>query len=342
MSDVRFPAEWESDGIIMVAWPHEDTDWVDMLPEVRKCYSDIVSAITTYQKVVIVAPDTDSVKACLGSYDPLRVFFVELPTNDTWTRDYGPLTILDSKSNSVCLDYCFNGWGMKFAAYLDNLVNSELKKCGLLTAPLFNRRDFVLEGGGIESDGHGSLMTTSHCQLSPNRNATYSREEITFRLLHDFGARQVLWVNHGFLAGDDTDSHIDTLARFAPGDSIVYVGCQNPEDEHYAELNAMKEDLQSFRTLSGAPFNLIELPLPDPIYNEDGQRLPATYANFLALPQAIIMPTYRQQRNDQLAQQILIVAYELPVICVDCTALIRQRGSLHCATMQIPQNAIAL
>lgn len=341
-TDVRFPAEWESDGMILIAWPHESTDWAYMLPDVWKCYCDMVSAISPYQKVAIVAPNVDAAKSRLSAFDPTRVFFIELPTNDTWTRDYGPLTILDSTSNPVCLDYCFNGWGMKFAACFDNLVSCKLKKIGLLTAPLFNRRDFVLEGGGIESDGRGSIMTTSLCQLSPNRNSTLSREEISSRLLLDFGAQQILWVDHGYLVGDDTDSHIDTLARFAPGDAIVYVGCQNPSDEHYPELQAMKEDLQSFRTLSGVPFNLIELPLPDPIFDEDGQRLPATYANFLALPQAIIMPTYRQSRNDELTRQILTVAYERPVICVDCTALIRQHGSLHCATMQIPQNAIAL
>lgn len=338
----RFPAEWESDGFILLAWPHEQTDWAYMLPQIQQCYRNIIAAIVPYQKVIIVAPDCVNAKKQLGPFDPERIFFIEIPTNDTWTRDYGPLTILNADSRPICLDFCFNGWGMKFAACLDNLVSSSMKSRCLIAAPMINCRDFVLEGGGIESDGRGSLMTTSQCQLSPNRNATLSRDEISQRLLQYFGARQVLWVDHGYLAGDDTDSHIDTLARFAPADTILYVGCDDPDDEHYAQLQAMKADLQSFRTLAGQPFNLFELPLPDPIFDDDGQRLPATYANFLALPQVVIMPSYSQPRKDQLARQILTVAFERPVVTVDCLPLIRQHGSLHCATMQIPQNAIAL
>ena len=340
---VRFPAEWENEGFILVSWPHELTDWNYMLPEVRKCYIDMISVISTYQKVVVVAPSSATVKEHLSNgYDPSRIFFVDLPTNDTWIRDYGALTIVDHLNNPTCLDFCFNGWGMKFAACQDNLVTSRMKTSGLITAPLINCRDFVLEGGGIESDGNGILMTTAECQLSPNRNAVLSRQEIERKLLDYFGASKLLWVNHGYLAGDDTDSHIDTLARFTPNGGIVFTGCDDPTDEHYKELSAMKAEIMNFTNLDGLPFNLFELPLPDPIYDEDGQRLPATYANFLALPQAVIMPTYRQPRKDELAKQILSVAFELPVVGVDCTALIQQHGSLHCATMQIPQNSLAL
>lgn len=338
----RFPAEWEHDGAILMAWPHAETDWSDMLSEVQDCYVDIIRAIVTYQKVIVISPDTSEARDALGDIDPARIFFVDVPTNDTWTRDYGPLTIVDSDGRYKALDFCFNGWGLKFAACLDNLVNSRLKEKSLISAPLLNCRDFVLEGGGIESDGIGSLMTTSHCQLSPNRNAALSRAEIERRLLDRFGARQVLWVDHGCLAGDDTDSHIDTLARFAPHGTIVYVGCDNPADEHYAELKAMKEQIQSFTTPDDLPFKLFELPLPDPIYDPDGERLPATYANFLATPQVVIMPVYGQPQKDMLARQILTVAFARPVVTVDCRALIRQHGSLHCATMQMPDYILDL
>ncbi len=338
----RFPAEWEQDGAVLLAWPHAATDWADMLPEVQSCYADLIRAIIPYHKVVLISPDTFATRDVLGEIDPSRIFFVEMPTNDTWTRDYGPLTIIDSDGGYKALDFCFNGWGMKFAACHDNLVNARLKERSLISAPMLNCRDFVLEGGGIESDGNGSLMTTSICQLSPNRNAALSRAEIERRLLDAFGASQVLWVGHGYLAGDDTDSHIDTLARFAPNDSIIYVGCDDPADEHYAELNAMKEDIQSFTTPDGRPFNLFELPLPDPIYDPDGERLPATYANFLATPRVVIMPVYGQPRKDMLARQILAVAFSRPVVTVDCRALIRQHGSLHCATMQMPEQILAL
>jgi len=338
----RFPAEWEQDGAVLLAWPHAATDWSDMLSEVQECYVDMIRAIVPYQKVVVISPDTSTARDMLENIDPARIYFVDVPTNDTWTRDYGPLTIMDIDGEYKALDFCFNGWGMKFAACHDNLVNARLKEKLLISVPLVNCRDFVLEGGAIESDGNGSLMTTSLCLLSHNRNDTLSRAEIEHRLFAEFGVRQILWVEHGYLAGDDTDGHIDTLARFAPHGSIVYVGCDNPDDEHYAALKAMKEDIQSFTTPDGRPFNLFELPLPDPIYDPDGERLPATYANFLATPQVVIMPVYGQPQKDMLARQILTVAFARPVVTVDCRALIRQHGSLHCATMQIPGHMLAL
>lgn len=338
----RFPAEWEMDGAVLLAWPHCDTDWNYMLDDVHRCYVDMIRAILPYSPVIVVCPDVDKAKSHLKEIDSQRLYYVSAQTNDTWTRDYGPITVIDEAGKYIALDFCFNGWGLKFAASHDNLVTSQLKTKGLISSDLFNRRDFVLEGGGIESDGKGSVMTTSRCQLSPNRNATLSVDAIESRLLKEFGASQVIWVNHGYLAGDDTDSHIDTLARFAPDDSIVYVGCDDPTDEHYSELQAMKTELINARTLDGRPFNLFELPLPDPICDENGDRLPATYANFLATPRVIFMPSYGQPRKDTLASQILTVAFCRPVVTVDCRALIRQHGSLHCATMQIPKQILAL
>ena len=338
----RFPAEWEHDCAILVAWPHTETDWADMLDDIRRCYCEMIDAFTVWHDVIVVAPNTtDSRQMLNGLKYRDRIFYVNVPTNDTWTRDYGPLTVECQDGSFRTLDFCFNGWGMKFAACHDNLVNSHLKDISLISAPLINCRDFVLEGGGIESDGCGSLMTTAHCQLSPNRNATLSREQISDRLLHDFGASQILWINHGYLAGDDTDSHVDTLARFAPRESILYVGCSDPTDEHFEELKLMRDDIFKFRTLDGNPFNLFELPLPDPIYDDSGDRLPATYANFLATPRAVFMPVYGQPMKDELARQIISVAFERPVVTVDCRPLIRQHGSLHCATMQLPRQIIA-
>ena len=334
----RFPAEWEHDCAILIAWPHEETDWAPMLSDVTRCYVDMVSAFTLHHDVIILAPSTDSARTALSSLDtPHNIYYVNVPTNDTWTRDYGPLTIQSPADGSMTLlDFCFNGWGMKFAACFDNLVSSHLKSISLLSAPMVCCRNFVLEGGGIESDGKGTLMTTAHCQLSPNRNPLLSPSDVSRKLCDYFGSQQTLMLTHGYLAGDDTDSHIDTLARFAPDDTILYVGCTNPADEHYEELSLMASELRQFRTLEGSPFNLFELPLPDPIFDEDGERLPATYANFLATPQAVFMPTYGQPLNDQLAQQIIAAAFQRPVITIDCRPLIRQHGSLHCATMQLP------
>lgn len=338
---LHFPAEWEYDCSVLLAWPHDDTDWNYMINEVNQCYIDLVKAIIEFHPVIIVAPKTDYIRNFFNENDLTNIKFVNIPTNDTWTRDYGPLSIIVNDDYQL-LDFCFNGWGMKFAANKDNLVNSKLHELNILTAPLINCRDFVFEGGGIESDGCGNLMTTSLCQLSPNRNATLTKSEIETKLKQVLGGEALVWVNHGYLAGDDTDSHIDTLARFAPNNTIVYVGCNNPDDEHFEELSLMKEDLTNARRLDGMPFNLMELPLPDPIFDEDGERLPATYANFLATSKAVFMPSYGQPRKDELAKQILTIAFERPVITIDCRALIKQHGSLHCATMQIPNQALAL
>lgn len=307
----RLPAEWEDCFTsVMIARPHAATDWAPMLDEVTSCYDSLVAAIAEAGMEIIETGDN---------------------TNDTWTRDYGPITVEDG--TDLCLfDFTFNGWGMKFAADKDNLVNSRL------FAETVNRRGFVLEGGSIESDGRGTLMTTSRCLLSPNRNAQLGRDDIEEYLKAEFGLKQVLWVDHGFLEGDDTDSHIDTLARLAPHDTIIYCGAGNETGSQHDSLMAMARQLRSFTTPDRRRFNLIELPLPDPIFDDEGERLPATYANYLATPKAILMPTYGQPRNDRLAADTLRIVYgDRRIITVDCRALIRQHGSLHCATMQLPE-----
>lgn len=307
----RLPAEWEDCfSSVMIARPHAATDWAPMLDEVTSCYDSLVAAIAEAGMEIIETGDN---------------------TNDTWTRDYGPITVEDGPDLRL-FDFTFNGWGMKFAADKDNLVNSRL------FAETVNRRGFVLEGGSIESDGRGTLMTTSRCLLSPNRNAQLGRDDIEEYLKAEFGLKQVLWVDHGFLEGDDTDSHIDTLARLAPHDTILYCGAGNETGTQHDSLLAMARQLRSFMTPDGRPFNLIELPLPDPIFDDEGERLPATYANYLATPKAILMPTYGQPRNDRLAADTLRIVYgDRRIITVDCRALIRQHGSLHCATMQLPE-----
>lgn len=336
------PAEWECQGAILLSWPHIDSDWAYMLDEVQNCFIKIVEAIIPYQKVIVIAPDITVPQKQLSHLSSKDIYYFEVPTNDTWARDFGPITLCNNNGESHPMDFRFNGWGLKFPSCFDNCVNRALAKVRLLYPTLIDQQDFVLEGGGIESDGNGVLMTTAHCQLSPNRNAHLSSDEIKSQLLSRLGGLKIIWLEHGYLAGDDTDSHIDTLARFAPNNTIVYVGCDNPDDEHYAELSAMRDELKTMHTLDNQAFNLIELPLPDPIFDENGFRLPATYANFLALPQAIIMPTYNQPQKDHLASMILSMAYSRPVVEVDCRALIKQHGSLHCVTMQIPQSALSI
>ena len=236
------------------------------------------------------------------------------------------------------LDFGFNGWGLKFAADRDNLVNLHLKEKFIILPDAYrNERDFILEGGSLESDGAGTILTTSECLQSPNRNGGKSKGELNEILASRLGAEHVLWLDYGSLAGDDTDSHIDTLCRIAPSNSILFTGCRNIDDEHFETLLKMRAQLTLFRTPEGEPYNLIELPFPDAIYDEEGYRLPATYANYLVTPTHIFMPTYGQPMNDDLACRMVKVAFpDHEVIGVDCTTLIKQHGSLHCATMQIP------
>ena len=339
------PAEWSKDiTSVLIAYPHENTDWAYMLDEARECFNNIIKGITDDAELtaVVVTPDIELTRALLPSSLPAdKLFFIELPTDDTWARDFGPITV-DEGGQKKLVDFQFNGWGLKFASSNDNLVNMRAHSRGVFTLPLENRRSFVLEGGSIESDGRGTIMTTSECLMSPNRNGGDTREEIENELKRSLGAERVLWLDHGYLAGDDTDSHIDTLARFTDDHTILYVKSYIADDPHNDALGKMESQLQTFLTADGQPYNLIGLPLPDPIYDEDGERLPATYANFLITPKAILMPVYGQAMNDELATQMMRIAFpDHKIVGIDCNALIKQHGSLHCVTMQLHGGATA-
>ncbi|WP_346710868.1 agmatine deiminase family protein [Phocaeicola salanitronis] len=331
------PAEWHTQSYIQLTWPHAGTDWKYMLEEVEACFLNLAREIASRQPLLLAAPEFP--KALEQATYKSNIHFVPCPTNDTWARDHGFITLLQKNASPLLLDFCFNGWGMKFAACKDNLINTRLYKSGVLNGHYINCRNFVLEGGSIESDGKGTLLTTSTCLLAPNRNDTLCREEIEQYLKERFNVLQVLWLDYGFLAGDDTDSHIDTLARLCPDNTIAYVQCADTEDEHYGALHAMEEQLKTFRNLDGNPFRLLPLPMPDAIYDAEGERLPATYANFLIMNQAVLYPTYAQPDKDHRAAQVLAEAFpEREIIGIDCRALIQQHGSLHCVTMQYPEN----
>lgn len=332
------PAEWHPQSFIQLTWPHQDTDWSYMLDEVEECFLNLAREIASRQPLLLVAPEFP--KALENFEFKENVFYVECPTNDTWARDHGFISLLNEQEEVRLVDFCFNGWGMKFAACKDNLINSQLVKGSLLNGTYQNCRNFVLEGGSIESDGEGTLLTTSLCLLAPNRNDTLDKQEIEDYLKKSFNLKQVLWLDHGYLAGDDTDSHIDTLARLCPDHTICYVQCTDTEDEHYTELKKMEEQLKEFRTLDNEPFRLLGLPMPEAIFDEDGERLPATYANFLIMNDAVLYPTYDQPENDRKAACVLQEAFPgKEIVGVDCRALIKQHGSLHCVTMQYPRTA---
>ncbi|HFC03764.1 MAG TPA: agmatine deiminase family protein, partial [Nitratifractor salsuginis] len=264
-----------------------------------------------------------------------NLVFIEADYNDTWTRDYGPLSAEEDR-NPLLLDFIFNGWGGKYEASLDNAVNRTLHQKGYFGTTPMRSIDYVLEGGSVESDGAGTILTTSRCLLNPNRNGETSKEDVEKILSDTLGAKRVLWLDHGYLAGDDTDGHIDTLARFCDPETLAYVRCEDPEDEHYEELKRMEEQLQSFRTAEGAPYRLVPLPMPPAIRDEEGRRLPATYANFLITNKALLYPTYDSRSTDRLAGEIFKELFPgREIIPIPCSRLITQGGSLHCSTMQI-------
>lgn len=345
MNDIRFIAEWEPTEYVMLALPHSGTDWNYMLDEATDQYRRLVGAITAErQKVILLCRDTAEAHEIMKEYGHDLVIYVAADFNDTWTRDYGMLST-ERNGRLRALDFGFNAWGLKFASDKDNLVNLSLRHKGMIAADTYrNERDFVLEGGSVETDGHGTILTTTRCLTSPNRNGGKDKAELNKILAERLGACHVLWLDHGALEGDDTDSHIDTLARLAPDDTIVFTGTRNFDEPMFEPLLAMRAQLSMFRSLEGNPYNLVELPLPDPVLDpDDGSRLPATYANYLVANNVIFMPTYGQPGKDELAMRSIRIAYPgHKVVGVDCRALLRQHGSLHCATMQIPGGVMTI
>ena len=340
--NILFPAEWHPQTAIMLTWPHADTDWRPILYEVLPCYVAIAKEILQREKLMIVCSSISEVKSALGKQvDYSRILFHEIPSNDTWVRDYGPISIFINGRPSI-LDFTFNGWGLKFPANLDNQITRRLYQSGIFdsTVEYHVIKDVVLEGGSIESDGQGAILTTAQCLFAPNRNEYHDTEEVEDYLKILFGAHRVLWLHHGYLAGDDTDSHVDTLARFCNPETIAYVRCTDETDEHFVELSLMEKELQAFRTVAGKPYRLIPLPLAEAVYDA-GQRLPATYANFLIINGAVLMPTYASP-FDEVAKAALQTAFpDREIVGVNCIPLIKQHGSLHCITMQIPREFLS-
>ena len=335
----RLPAEWEPQWGVQLTWPHAQTDWAPMLSEITATYEEMAREISKREHLLVVAPTVpEPVEGVEGVEDlsPLNSKFLILNSNDTWARDHGFITLVDDEGHARLLDFCFNGWGEKFPAELDNALNRQLYDQGALKGEYVDCLDFVLEGGSIESDGKGTVFTTTGCLMAPHRNQPMTKEEIEARLKHDLCAQRILWIDHGSLTGDDTDGHIDTLVRICPDDTLLYMGCDDPEDEQYEELRLMEEQLKTFRTIDGRPYRLLKLPMPRPIYDGD-DRLPATYANFLIINGAVLCPTYAQSDLD--AEALRVIGEAIPdreIVGIDCRSIIKQHGSLHCCTMQYP------
>ncbi len=339
----RMPAEWEHQRCVQLTWPHAHTDWGPMLADITRVYQQIALEISKREDLLIVAPAEamHAVQQATATNErPPRT--LACPTNDTWARDHGFITVVDSPastqqtSSPILLDFCFNGWGEKFPADLDNQINRRLYDQGLLSGTYESHLDFVLEGGSIESDGRGTVFTTACCLLAPHRNQPLGKEQIEVRLKQYLGAQRIVWLQHGSLIGDDTDGHIDTLVRICPDDTLLYTA----GDADHPDLARLEQELTTLRTVSGQPYRMLRLPLPRPIH-DDGQRLPATYANYLVINGAVLVPTYGQPDLDRQAIDVIRQAYpDRDIVGIDCLPVIRQHGSLHCCTMQYPVGVI--
>jgi agmatine/peptidylarginine deiminase len=338
----RFPAEWEAQSAVLVAWPHAGTDWSDRLASVEDTYIALVAAITRFEPVVVCVADDDVqayARARLASarIDMQRVRFVEAAYDDTWLRDSGPITLVGADGFRL-LDFRFTGWGGKFEASLDDQLVKRLDEAELFAKSILQPIDFALEGGAIETDGAGTLLTTWRCLHE--RHPGIDRQTLAAHLAGWLRQDRVLWLDHGYLEGDDTDAHIDTLARFAGPDAIAFQDCDDSQDPHYRELQAMAAELAALRTVDGRPYRLFPLPWPRPVIDEN-RRLAASYANFLIINGAVLMPAYGDPA-DARAQAVLAEAFpDREIVPVPCRSLIWQNGSLHCITMQLPQGLLA-
>jgi agmatine deiminase len=338
------PAEWARQDAVLLTWPHDQSDWQPWLAEVEPVFIEIGREVALRQLLIVSCRDEPHLAHVRGLLTEAgvameRVRLYSIPSNDTWVRDHGPITVLENGKPQL-LDFTFNGWGNKHRHDLDNLVSRRLHQAGAFDGTALQSLALILEGGSIDSDGEGTLLTTSECLFSPQRNPQYDRAGYEKLFAELFGIERILWLNHGQLEGDDTDGHVDTLARFTDPHTIAYVSCEDVNDSHYPELTKMRKELESFRDKAGKPYRLVPLPLPTAIRNDEGDRLPATHANFLIINGAVLIPTYDDPTDTVSLENLRGCFPEHEVVAINCRPLIEQFGSLHCVTMQLPAGAL--
>lgn len=341
-SSLRLPAEWETQAAVLIAWPHADTDWADRLDQVESTYVALIAGILRFEPVIVcVGSDRIRERAAQllagNNVDIARLRFVEIEYDDTWLRDSGPIT-LTRGSDFVLNDFRFTGWGGKFEASLDDQIVQGLIERGIFARAKHRHIDWALEGGAIESDGLGTILTTWNCLHL--RHPTLSRDEIDATLLDTLAAKRVLWLDYGYLEGDDTDAHIDTLARLAPNNAIVYQSCDDKTDTHFGELGRMGDEIAALRTADGKPYTLHPLPWAEPVLDE-GRRLAASYANYLIVNGGVLVPAYGDPADNEAARIIGLAHPGREIVQIPCRPLIWQNGSLHCVTMQLPAGVLA-
>lgn len=347
MAKMTFLPEWVAQDAVMLAWPHASTDWAPWLNEIDATYVALVKAIAYAATPLILCQDETHqhhIQSLLGTVEGHSPRWEIGAYNDTWCRDYGPLTLgsaTDTGEAVSMLDFQFSGWGDKYEASDDNAVNQRLAEQKRWKLPI-ETVNIELEGGSVESDGKGTLMTTETCLLGGNRNEAVTRDELEALMKNKFGVERILWIKNGYLCGDDTDSHVDNLVRFTAPDTLVYAYCDRKDDEHFAPLEAMRKEVEQLSTWEGKPYHLIPLLIPEQQFDESGKRLPASYVNFLIVNQHIIVPQF-DSPYDAIAMQRIAEAFPgYTLLPVPGKGLIKQYGGPHCATMQLPKGTVNL
>lgn len=344
MASFRWPAEWAPQDGILLAWPHEGTDWASTLDAVERAYVGLVGAIARFESAIVCVADARIQARARHLLDAAgtpedRVRFVRVDYDDTWLRDSGPITLTDGVRFRM-LDFHFTGWGGKFDAARDDRLVAQLFDAGLFRNSERARIDWALEGGGIEGDGIDTVLSTTRCLAQ--RHPHLPRNELVKRLSLHLNVGRVHLLEYGYLEGDDTDAHIDTLARFAAEDHIVYQGCDDRDDANFDELQKMAQELSMLRRADGPHYRVTALPWAGRIHNAEGRRLAASYANFLIVNGAVLVPAYGDGACDARAAETLQSVFPAhEIVPVPCRALIEQNGSLHCATMQLPRGVLA-
>ena len=330
----RLPAEWERQSFIQFTFPHKNSDWANNYGKNIACFVNIIEKVAEFNPVIVGCENVKNTQSLFRNHTKFSIHFIKVDSNDSWTRDHGAITILEGDQPKL-LDFIFNGWGNKYNSALDNKITLNLSDTLFKALPIASKA-FILEGGSIESDGRGVLLTTTQCLLSTTRNSDMTQSQIEHFLKKELGLKKILWLNHGALIGDDTDAHIDTLARFCAVDTIAYVKCKDSQDIHYQTLKCMEDELKEFKDLSGKKYKLVALPMPDACYDQEGNRLPATYANFLLVNDGVLVPSYGVRQDQEALDRIQNIFPKRKVVGVDCLPLIQQNGSLHCISMQYP------
>lgn len=334
----RMPAEWEPQAAIWLSWPHKYASWPGQFRPVPYTFATIVAQISRFQEVRINAAAALHARAkrlcAAAGADMAKVTFYNHPTNDAWCRDHGPIFVKNDRTGELAVtDWVHTAWGGKYPPYdLDNTIPPKI------AAKLKLRRfenDMVLEGGSIEVNGRGLLLTSEQCLLNKNRNPHLTQAQIEQNLKDYLGVKTVLWVGEG-IVGDDTDGHIDDITRFYKADGFITCIEPNRRDPNHKLLEENLERLRGFRTPAGKKFDIVTLPMPKP-FGFQGQQVPASYANFLIINGAVLVPVFRQAKRDAEALEIIRGCFpDREIIPIDCYHLIWGLGTLHCISQQQP------